>query len=272
MIPILHASVSNLVVSSYTQHGAFMPPPPPAGPVPFIPGLIEGPVSLGWPLGALMHKTQPTVLVDGAPGVKQGHDAGYGIPHLQVPMNAMMAVHTALSKHKVMFPVPTVFIGGSPAGTYMPFSFGLICANPVSLPTGVVMLIKCTVWTSFTWSMLFKGIGYIALEIAIDVVWNRITKGGWFEKSEGRELWKPFKPFAEDGYKKLLGCSFLNILGNPDKMRLALTWLARSLGNKGIEHISKGWVFTPLTRDLVRGKMGIGRGRADVKFFDAGWW
>lgn len=272
MIPILHASISNLVVSAYTQHGAFMPPPPPAGPLPFVPGLIEGPVSLGWPPGFLMHATQMDVLVDGAPGVQQGHDAGYLIPHIQIPMNALTALHIAFSKHKVMFPVPTVLIGGKPAGTYMPFVLGLICANPVSLPTGVVILIKCTVWTSFTWVMLFKGLGYIALEIAIDMVWNRITKGGFFSNVKGRELWKPFKPFSEDFLIVLSGFTFRELLSEPAAMRIAGRWFARALANKGVDHVLKSWVFTPLTRDLVRGKMGIGRGRPSVSFFDLGWW
>lgn len=148
IVPVLNAGYMQLGVSAFTAHDQYIPPVPPAPPLPAVPGLIEG-AALGWPVAAFLHKKAPTVLVDGNPGIQQGHDVGYGIPHLAAPVNALMAVHTLLSKHKVMFPVTSVLLEGKPVGTYA-FGWvgGLICANPISLPTGVLVKIKCTVETS----------------------------------------------------------------------------------------------------------------------------
>jgi hypothetical protein len=123
-------------MSAFTMHDALLPPPVK---VP-IPGLIEGPAFMGWPAGIISHKKALTVLVDGNPGVQQGHDVGYLIVHLAAPANAYIAINIAFSKHKVAFPVDTLKLGGGAAGTYLYFLLGIICAQPVSLPTGVLMI------------------------------------------------------------------------------------------------------------------------------------
>ena len=111
MFPVLNAGWLQIGVSAFTMHDQAVPPVPPLPtPLPAIPGLIEGPAFMGWPPGMLSHKTAPTVKVDGNPGVQQGHDIGYVIPHFAIPMNALCALNTLLSKHKVMFPVSSVKI------------------------------------------------------------------------------------------------------------------------------------------------------------------
>ena len=151
-VPVLSGGWLQIGVSAFTMHDQALPPVPPLPtPLRSIPGLIEGPAFMGWPPGMLSHKTAPSVLSDGNPTVQQGHDIGYMIPHFAIPMNAMCALNTMLSKHKVAFPVSHVKVEGKPVGTYLFFLLGeILRASPVSLPTGVVILLKCTVWTSMT--------------------------------------------------------------------------------------------------------------------------
>ena len=74
---VLNAGWRQFGLSAFTMHDQYLPPPPPAPPLPAIPGLIEGPAFMGWPPGShLGHKKAPTVLVDGNPGIQQGHDVG----------------------------------------------------------------------------------------------------------------------------------------------------------------------------------------------------
>ena len=65
-------------------------------------------------------------------------------------------------------------------GTYgLLFLPGLVCANPVSLPTAVVMLTKCTVWTSISWVDLLAGVFTCVVDIVFDLLWNKLTNGSW---------------------------------------------------------------------------------------------
>jgi hypothetical protein len=162
-VPVLNAGFLQIGLSAFTMHDQAVPPVPP---VPGVPGLIEGPAFMGWPPGAISHKTALTVLRDGNPTVQQGHDIGYVIPHFAIPMNSLCALHTMLSKHKVPFPVSHLHVGGKSAGTYVWFLMGEICANPVSMPSAVVILLKCTVWTSMTWTDLFIGLVVCAMDAA----------------------------------------------------------------------------------------------------------
>jgi hypothetical protein len=269
-LPILHADITNLIVSMFMMHDAFLPPMPPLPKVP-LPGLIEGPVSLGWPPGTIVHKKAFTVMSDGAPAVQHNHDAGYLIPHIQLPPNALSPVHMAFSKHKTMFPVSSVLIKGSPAGTYMPFLLGQICCNPVGLPTGLVMLIKCTVWTSSTWTDFFKGLANIALDVAIDALWNRLFKGGWIKPAKGKEVLK--LPLQGGDFAHVLsGYTVREVFQDSGAMRVVASWIRRQMRNKVIDHVIKSWIATPAVFNLAKGESGLGRGRASVKFFDADWY
>jgi len=273
--PILNAGYTQWVVSLYTQHDAACPPVPPS-PAP-LPGLLEGPWPMGNPAGTLSHKTAMNVLVDGNPGVKQGHDVGYMIPHFAVPMNALCAVNMLLSKHKVMIPVSSVQMKGSPAGTYLAFLLGEICCNPVSFPTGVVVLFKCTVWTSPSLMDFIKGSLYIALDMLLDKLWSKLfSKNPLFSKI--------FKYFTKNsaiadkcarilrlGFALNPGAGVFSVMAQGGA-RLVAKYMLPQLGNKAIDHMLKSWVVSPLVTGAARGSPSIGRGDYSYKFFDAKWW
>jgi hypothetical protein len=234
---------------------------------------------MGNPAGTLSHKTAMNVLVDGNPGVKQGHDVGYMIPHFAVPMNALCAVNMLLSKHKVMIPVSSVQMKGSPAGTYLAFLFGEICCSPVSFPTGVVVLFKCTVWTRPSLMDFIKGLLYIALDMLLDKLWRKL-----FSKSQNPLLLKIFKYFKEDsavanncarilvlGFALNPGAGVLSVMAHGGA-RLVAKYMLPQLGNKAVDHMLKSWVVSPLVTGAARGSPSIGRGDYSYKFFDAKWW
>lgn len=262
--PILSAGYwQQIGISAFTMHDQAIPPVPPL-PTPLlgVPGLIEGPAPMGWPLGFLVHKKEQTVLVDGNPGIKQGHDIGYIIPHFAIPLNAMCAVHTVFSKHKVMMPVSTVLLKGSPAGTYLLFLLGQICCNPVSLPTGVVLLIKCTVWTTLSIWDVIKGIAYIALEVIFDALWNKFFKSKM-----------PKFPGPGDHIMQVLGgLTFIEMI-TWGGGALVARYILSQIASKLVSHIVKSWFVAPLLREGVRtGSPGLGRGEIlRWKFFGPYW-
>jgi hypothetical protein len=277
-LPILHADYTQIVISAFTMHNAALPPVPPLPPLLNLPGLVEGPATMGWPPGFIAHKQAPTVLVDGAPGVQQGHDVGYLIPHFALPPNGLMAVNAAFSKHKVMIPVSKVLLEKKPAGTYLFFLLGMICCNPVSLPTGVVMLLRCTVWTGFNLLDLLKALGYMALDIVLDLVWNRIFKGKWLGRNvdaAGNKIGKALlnmPKLADPKAIVVLGDLSLREMLMDGGARLVARWTLVQTANKALDHVLKSWVVSPLTTGLPRGQSGLGRGDYSVKFFDAKWW
>lgn len=232
---------------------------------------------MGNPAGILSHKTAPTVLVDGNPGVKQGHDVGYLIPHFAIPMNAMCAINTLLSKHKVMIPLSTIQMKGSPAGTYLAFLLGEICCNPVSLPTGIVLLFKCTVWTAATLMDIIKGLLYIALDVLFDKLWGKYIKGG-LEKLTAKLSQKIAAKIVERFRGPIctaLLCAFLRApnLMNSKGLQILAQHVLPKLGNKIVDHIAKSWIVSPLVTGGVRGAPSIGRGDYSHKFFNSKpWW
>lgn len=230
---VYNAGYKQLAVSLFTMHDQFIPPPPPV-PLPGVPGVFEGMVHLGWPAGFLSHKKAPTVLVDGYPGLQQGHDVGMLIPHVAAPPNSLMAVHMLLSKHKLMFPVSSVLLEGKPVGTNLLGFLDLICCNPVSLPTGGTVVIKCTVQTSASLGDILKGLFYIAVEAAFDYVWGKLTKGlpKLANSKWGQEVFE------------YLGGTWLGRL----PIRMLVSPLVRGLG---------GGYFPPLAsyQDILRGKL-----------------
>jgi hypothetical protein len=258
---ILNEGWLQIGISAFTMHDQAVPPVPPLPtPLPNVPGLIEGPAFMGWPPGMLSHKTAHTVLSDGNPTVQQGHDIGYLIPHFAIPMNALCAVHTAVSKHKVVFPVSTVKVGGNPAGTYMFVFLGEICANPVSLPTGVVLVLKCTVITSLSLADIVKGVLIIAIDIGFDLLWNKLKQIKVFEKF--------LKPFNSKKFLEVLGGLTLGEMISFGGGRLVGRFILNELGNKVIQNIVKSWILSPLVTGLPFGKSSIGRGNwASHKFF-----
>ena len=247
MFPVLNAGWLQIGVSAFTMHEQALPPVPVPAPNPPIPGLIEGPAFMGWPPGMLSHKTAPTVKVDGNPGVQQGHDIGYVIPHFAIPMNALCALNTLLSKHKVMFPISSVKLEKKPVGTYLLFLAGLICCNPMSLPSGVLIILKCTVWTKMTLADFFKGLAMIAIDMLFDRIWNKV---------KGR---LPRLPGAQKGVE-VLGDLTLREMVLWGGAGLVGRYVVREGANKVFQHIVKSWVLGPLVTGLPWGKVGVGRG------------
>jgi hypothetical protein len=249
-VPVLNAGWCQFGLSAFTMHDAMLPPPVKLP----IPGLIEGPAFMGWPPGIISHKTAPTVLVDGNPGVQHGHDVGYLIPHFAAPMNAYVAINIAFSKHKVAFPVSSVKLGPNPAGTYLLFLFGIICAQPVSLPSSVIVLLKCTVWTSLAPLDILKGVLQMAVDAAFDALWKKYTK---------KRMPKAVK---ETDLPKWVGDATLEALGGA---MFIVQEISRRAVNKAIEHVLKSFIASPALTGLPFGKTGVGRGNwgPSFKFF-----
>ncbi len=256
-VPVLSAGYWQFGVSIYTQHDQCFPPP---SPIPAVPGLMEGPAFMGAaPGAAIAHKKAPTVLVDGAPGVQQGHDVGYIIPHIAGPPNALMALHTLFSKHKVMLPVESVLLEGRPVGSYLFNTFGLICSNPISIPAGCLVQIKGTVFTSATWSDFLKLIGYLALEVVTDWLWNKLKKAipavmkpsPWNDRVE--------KWISDQGVKGI-GLFNIHVLG-----LIELEHGRSELFSRFVYAIFKGWAFSPIVGGGARGAPGVGRGSYNWK-------
>jgi hypothetical protein len=247
-VPVLNAGWLQIGLSAFTMHDQALPPVPPAPtPLKSIPGLIEGPAFMGWPPGMLSHKTAPSVRSDGNAAVQHGHDIGYLIPHFAIPMNAMCALNTLLSKHKVTMPVSELQVEGKPAGTYLFFLLGEICANPVSLPTGVVILLQCTVWTSLSVGDLMIGLAIICIDVVFDFIWNKVK--GLIPKVPGQK-----------NLQVLTGLGLGKMLLAPGGAKLVGGYLLREGANKVIQHILKTWILSPLVTGLPFGKSGIGRG------------
>jgi hypothetical protein len=138
-----------------------------------------------------------------------------------------------------------VKIGGNPVGTYLFFLLGEICAQPVSLPTGVVILLKCTVWTSITWVDLARGVLLMAVDAAFDYLWNKYAK-----------KLVP-KVFQQEELPKWAGDATIAALGGA-------SYIWREVGgraiNKAIDHVLKSFIASPLVTGLPFGKVGLGRG------------
>lgn len=184
--PGLSQGFLQMGVSAYTMHSQFTPPPPPAPPIPFVPGLIEGPGFMYTPVSIWTRKISGNVFFDGNPACQEGHDMGFFIPHFAIPMNVLCAVNTALSKHKVLVPVGKVQINGKSMGSYIMFLPGQLSSDPVSLPTAVLMLLKCTVWGGVTWA----DVGAMAItsvkDAALDAVFFFLCGGTAGGSTAGR--------------------------------------------------------------------------------------
>jgi hypothetical protein len=265
-VPVLNAGFCQFGISAFTMHDQFLPPPPPAAPLKCVPGLVEGPAFMGAPPGFFLHKKAPKVLVDGNPGIQQGHDVGYLIPHFAIPMNALCGVHMLLSKHKVMLPVSSVELEGKPVGTYLVgLLLGLICANPISMPTGMLVRFKGTVVTSASWIDILRAVGYIAVDMIFDLIWNKIK--GLIPKFGTDAIMDKMKSYLID-----MGIEELNLV----MRELAKTLIPKIFGwevaNKIIQHVLKSWILSPIVTGGVRGTPGIGRGKAGWKPFKKDWW
>jgi hypothetical protein len=126
----------------------FIPPPitihdfvavPPA-PAPVVCMAIESPVAVMWGPGFALfqNKLTTTVIHQGLPFALDGHDCGYMIPHVTVPLNnARLPIIIMFSGRKMAFAASTVKANGAAVGCSTLLLFPMmVCAFPVTLPTG----------------------------------------------------------------------------------------------------------------------------------------
>jgi len=260
-------------LSLFDMHDQWLLPPVPAK---AIPGLIEGPAFMGWAPGIYTtHKVGRKTKFDGNNAVQQGHDCGYLIPHFAIPMNVMVAINMLVSQHKVMFPVTKVLIEGKPLGTYFPLVFlGLVCSNPVSLPTGALIMIQGTVISNMTLLDIILGFAFIAVDIIIDAVWSLIVKGDkWGKFGPG----KPFPSFYKAGLEKIFSKSMVD----PVFTKPLANLITRQVISKVVDHIAKSWIVSPLISGSVfqltqpldgvprtaLPSISVGRAGANISFF-----
>jgi len=260
-------------LSLFDMHDQWLLPPVPEK---AIPGLIEGPAFMGWAPGIYTtHKVGRKTKFDGNNAVQQGHDCGYMIPHFAIPMNVMVAINMLVSKHKVMFPVTKVLIEGKPLGTYFPLVFlGLVCSNPVSLPTGALIMIQGTVISNMTLLDIILGFAFIAVDIIIDAVWSLIVKGDkWGKFGPG----KPFPSFYKAGLEKIFSKSMVD----PVFTKPLANLITRQVISKVVDHIAKSWIVSPLISGSVfqltqpldgvprtaLPSISVGRAGANISFF-----
>jgi hypothetical protein len=225
-------------ISVFNMHDQWVPPPVP---LKAVPGLIEGPAFMGWHPGrVLTHKVGRKTHFDGNRAVQHGHDVGYLIPHLALPLNVMMGINMLVSKHKVMFPVTKILIEGKPMGTYFPVILGgLICSNPVSLPTGLLIHLAGTVQAKMSLTDIILGFAFIAVDMIVDAVWSLIVKG---------DKWGKFGPgkAMPAFYRKALDRIFNKNMTGP-----LASLICRNALAKVADHLSKSWVVSPLISGTI---------------------
>jgi hypothetical protein len=101
---------------------------------------VESPVMMMWPPGFALfqNKFTTTVLHKAMPIVLDGHNCGYMLPHVSIPiLNVMTPMQIAFSSRKIAFSAAKVKANGTPIATTAPLLLPMMCcAQPVTLPTG----------------------------------------------------------------------------------------------------------------------------------------
>jgi hypothetical protein len=127
-----------------------------------------------WPPGFALfqNKLTTTVVHKALPIVLDGHNCGYMLPHISIPVaNALTPLQMAFSSRKVVFAASKVKANGTAIGCVYP-SFLLpmtCCAQPVTLPNGISLLnIMNTVIVGTTWVDFFLGWLSIAATMYVD--------------------------------------------------------------------------------------------------------
>ena len=140
-IPVSIASDMTLpfVPPPITIHDYVPPPPQPPPPVPLCMA-IESPVAIMWGPGFALfqNKLTTTVTHQALPLALDGHDCGYMIPHVTVPLNNLrLPIIIMFSSRKMAFAASTVKANGAAVGCSTLLLFPMLCcAFPVTLPTG----------------------------------------------------------------------------------------------------------------------------------------
>ena len=138
-IPVSIASDLTLpfIPPPITIHDFVAVPPAPAPPVCMA---IESPVAVMWGPGFALfqNKLTTTVIHQGMPFALDGHDCGYMITHVTVPVNnARLPIIIMFSGRKMAFAASTVKANGAAVGCSTLLLFPMMCcAFPVTVPTG----------------------------------------------------------------------------------------------------------------------------------------
>lgn len=147
-----------------TMHGAT---PPPLGP-----GILPHIEGARLNYSVTFRKIAERVLIDGAPAVQLGHDVGFGVPHMPIPLvppNPVLPATIAFSSCKAMFGKSNVIVAGTPAAWWLPGVAMLhVCSDPFPLPVGLSPTAPfSTVRFGFSWSDLLRGYADITIDQAI---------------------------------------------------------------------------------------------------------
>jgi hypothetical protein len=219
----------------------------------YIPGnVLEGPAFMGWWGGVLVtHKHGLKTYFDGNRAIQQGHDAGYFIPHLLTPPSMMMFIHMIFSKHKVMWPITSVDIEGKPMGTYLTAFFGLVCSNPVSIPSGALVNLSGTVTAGMSWKDFFLGLTFIAIDVAIDAIWSLVFKADRWAVTPGKYKLLLNKGFSFQLFKSTPLKTLYQKIFNDGMTGRGIKLWSLNFGYKLLDHALKSWGFSPLVAGSI---------------------
>lgn len=156
--------------------------PVPPSPLTYVPvgAALDFPAPMFWPPGMAMGMNQLSTktLHRGLPICLAGHDIGVLIPHVQVapsPSNSMTPLHLMFSSRKSTFPAAQVVIEGKPVTactlTSLPPAPMLVCADPVTLPTGGAPTSHLnTLQFGMTLAAYLSGVLAAAATVAVEAV------------------------------------------------------------------------------------------------------
>jgi hypothetical protein len=120
-----------------TFHDVVLPPPAPPIPSALC---VEPPVMMMWPPGFALfqNKFTTTVLHKAMPIALDGHNCGYMLPHVSIPIvNILTPIQIAFSSRKMAFSAAKVKANGTPIATTAPLLLPMMCcAQPITLPNG----------------------------------------------------------------------------------------------------------------------------------------
>lgn len=163
-------------------HNAIPPPPSPPSMVTGLPSM-EMVATQMWTFGYLSGKNKLTqkVLHKNLPIVQMGHDCGRMIPDITPPMptNLWYPAMWMFSSRKIVFPASTVQMEDKPTGCAFAQMLPMMtCGEPMSAPTAFVHPTQLlnNVYVGMTLSDFLQGLSRIAVEMAIDIILDKVVE------------------------------------------------------------------------------------------------
>ncbi len=158
---------------------------PPAVPAPVVTVGVEMIATMMWTAGFALGKNKFTnsVFHKGVFVMQEGHDIGPLIPDVTIPpSNLWYVTMWPFSKREVKFSASTVKMDGKATGctTIWPPFVMLCCCEPVSIPFGYSVICPLnTVRVGLTAGDIWAGVLSIAVSMALDLIFYRVSKGSW---------------------------------------------------------------------------------------------